>query len=663
MKPFQKIILLVCILLSGTLPAFSQCQGTCGGNLIPNPGFELTTPFCNTMLPMNDRQVIYTDQAGVQSWVGMVPAPPGGIDPTGGSPDYFSPCANFYPDALVCSSDEAAVGIFTYEHLLPTDPQYREYIQAQLLSPLVAGHTYCFSVTVVTPRWFDFGDQFGAWFYNTGPVTQAMNGGDTFFGAGSIINAHPQIQNPPGNYIDTTCQIITGTFCAQGGESWIMLGNFTDDAGTHYLPGGNTINGACYLAMDNLSLYEVCRDASITATAGSITCGQSTTLSAHSNSNDTALTYTWYSSAGDTLHGPGPHVVSPVDTTTYHVIVSSPSLCTSGTDSVTINVFCGLATSLNDTVICSGECYNLLAGPSPGGVPPLSYTWTPAVGGTTAGPYSVCPTATTIYHVSVTDASGASAMDSAIVTVLPNPVADAGADVTICLGDSVQLTGITDAGTSQWINVPAATNYTVAPTVSSAYYLEAQNNGCSTFDTVNITVVLLPVSSFTADPAFMYEDHPLTLITNSSQDCDSCVLDLGDGTVLTGCYDSFRHAYAHTGMYTLTQTVMNAEGCSDTSSITVQVAPLSALWVPNAFSPGRSVNGIFYAKGTSVSEFDMKIFNRWGELLFESTDMSKGWDGTFHNRIVEQDTYVWLITYSDYKGNYKEMKGIVTVLY
>jgi len=58
----------------------------------------------------------------------------------------------------------------------------------------------------------------------------------------------------------------------------------------------------------------------------------------------------------------------------------------------------------------------------------------------------------------------------------------------------------------------------------------------------------------------------------------------------------------------------------------------------------------------------MKIFNRWGELIFESNDLDKGWDGTFHGHPVQQDVYVWLISYRDYKGNPRQQKGTVAVV-
>lgn len=71
-----------------------------------------------------------------------------------------------------------------------------------------------------------------------------------------------------------------------------------------------------------------------------------------------------------------------------------------------------------------------------------------------------------------------------------------------------------------------------------------------------------------------------------------------------------------------------------------------ALYVPNAFTPGPDLkNDVFYAVGEGISEFHLKIFSRWGELIFESDDISEGWDGTYKGRLVQQDLYCWIIDY------------------
>ena len=85
--------------------------------------------------------------------------------------------------------------------------------------------------------------------------------------------------------------------------------------------------------------------------------------------------------------------------------------------------------------------------------------------------------------------------------------------------------------------------------------------------------------------------------------------------------------------------------------------------VPNAFTPdGDGNNDIFYAYGTNIVEFEMMIFDRWGEKLFTSDNLDDGWDGTYKGELVKTETYVWKINYKDIQHNSEVLIGTVTLL-
>jgi gliding motility-associated-like protein len=87
------------------------------------------------------------------------------------------------------------------------------------------------------------------------------------------------------------------------------------------------------------------------------------------------------------------------------------------------------------------------------------------------------------------------------------------------------------------------------------------------------------------------------------------------------------------------------------------------VYVPNAFTPtndGR--NETFSAKGIFVFQYDMKIYDRWGELVFETNDINKGWDGYFHGRKCQQDVYIYEIFAKGSGGQTFSKKGNVTLL-
>lgn len=90
----------------------------------------------------------------------------------------------------------------------------------------------------------------------------------------------------------------------------------------------------------------------------------------------------------------------------------------------------------------------------------------------------------------------------------------------------------------------------------------------------------------------------------------------------------------------------NPEGCVRTFVGTVVINGIYLFFVPNSFTPnGDGVNDLFFPEGEGIdfTNYTMQIFNRWGEVLFESSDASKGWDGTYKGKSLKADTYIWKI--------------------
>ena len=109
-------------------------------------------------------------------------------------------------------------------------------------------------------------------------------------------------------------------------------------------------------------------------------------------------------------------------------------------------------------------------------------------------------------------------------------------------------------------------------------------------------------------------------------------------------------------------TITDDNGCEDTASVTVTVLELD-LAVPNAFSPnGDNNNDVFEIINTLASEFDMKIYNRWGDEVFHSTDLSIGWDGTYKGKEQEIGSYIYVIRLVTIEGKEFNKKGNVTLL-
>jgi gliding motility-associated-like protein len=139
--------------------------------------------------------------------------------------------------------------------------------------------------------------------------------------------------------------------------------------------------------------------------------------------------------------------------------------------------------------------------------------------------------------------------------------------------------------------------------------------------------------------------------------------DFGDGTYSTDS-NSFR-TYIDTGCYEVVQTVWNQFGCKDTSSRVVCVIPFYSLYVPSAFTVNEDTkNSIFNAQGEGVKEYEMRVFNRWGEEVFRTKSLEHGWDGIVQRTgaDAQQDVYVYYVKTVDYKDKRYNYQGKVTLL-
>jgi gliding motility-associated-like protein len=113
--------------------------------------------------------------------------------------------------------------------------------------------------------------------------------------------------------------------------------------------------------------------------------------------------------------------------------------------------------------------------------------------------------------------------------------------------------------------------------------------------------------------------------------------------------------------------VTNEYGCVDTSVQIIWVKPEIHIYIPNCFTPnGDGLNDVFIPKGMGLSEegYKMVIFDRWGEQIFESTELTRGWDGKVKNTnvLAEQGVYAYKIYVKDVRGRAYEFVGHVTCL-
>ena len=123
------------------------------------------------------------------------------------------------------------------------------------------------------------------------------------------------------------------------------------------------------------------------------------------------------------------------------------------------------------------------------------------------------------------------------------------------------------------------------------------------------------------------------------------------------------HEYTEAGTYQVIQTVNNDYGCDDVYSQRVIVRPAITLYIPNAFTPNNDGKNDFFAgDGVGIVEYQMWIYNRWGENIFYSATMDLGWDGTYKGAPVEAGMYVYKFYVVDVDGQDHEYTGGVQLL-
>jgi gliding motility-associated-like protein len=155
-----------------------------------------------------------------------------------------------------------------------------------------------------------------------------------------------------------------------------------------------------------------------------------------------------------------------------------------------------------------------------------------------------------------------------------------------------------------------------------------------------------PQAGLTASPHDTTIFYPEVTVSDFSSGATDCVIFWGDGSSSTSC-DTV-HSYTQTGTYTIMQVVTNSLGCTDTAYVEVIIHPEYLFWVPNAFTPnGNGVNDVFKPKIMGVHNYSFMIFDRWGEKIFETTNIEDGWNGFYQGRLCTNDVFVYKINFRD----------------
>jgi gliding motility-associated-like protein len=286
----------------------------------------------------------------------------------------------------------------------------------------------------------------------------------------------------------------------------------------------------------------------------------------------------------------------------------------------------------------------------------------------------------------VTSAGGCrdTAMDTVIVNALP--VVNFSAD-TVCQGKTTHFAGFTSipngtltswnwnfgdvaSGTSDTTSLQNPAHVFTQAGTFSVTFSATSNMGCVSTQTLAVPVHPLPAAAFSFSPGPVISITDNVAFNNLSSGGVSWTWSFGDNTSPTHAQNPM-HIFTDTGTYVITQIVVSQFGCVDSIKHVLETKDFT-FYIPNAFTPnGDGKNEYFFGKGIGITQYEMWIFDRWGNLIFYCNvnglpqSQPCWWDGTVKGgsgTIVQQDVYVWKVHFTNVFSNTYNYIGTVTVV-
>lgn len=391
-----------------------------------------------------------------------------------------------------------------------------------------------------------------------------------------------------------------------------------------------------------------------------ICSGNNISLTASVQGAVVPYSYSWTDELNNLIGNNDTLNVTPTNDTTYYVTVTDANNCSS-VDSVNVEIYPPLTFDISsDVTICKGdsvllEVMNIQGGSNLG----YTYNWTDGV--QTLGTNSqlqVFPNSNSTYYLTVSN-SCESVLDSVNVFIDSIPVEFQAARYG-CEPFTTQFINLTP-GTNDCVwNFGDGTNGTgciVNHTYTSSGFYDvtltvSNSNGCSSTHTeLNyIEVYPKPIANFYISPSNPDILNPIVNFNNTSLDADSYIWSFEGVGSSTNINPTVTFP-EEPGNYEVNLIANSEEGCSDTTRTIITIMDQLIFYVPNTFTPdnddfNETFQPVFYS-GYDPQDYTLLIFNRWGELIFESHNTSVGWDGTYGNKKVKDGTYIWKIEFKE----------------
>ena len=588
-------------------------------NLVPNGSFEIYNdcPKANS--------AIYTSPSifpTVQNW----------MRPTTGTPDYFNACNLTFNTAGVPANEagyqypnqgNAYVGLINYYNFSTSFDGFREYLQVKLLNPLVAGTEYEFTY-YLSPTGFKSVANISGYF--------SVNKYEDFT-LKTEINVAPQVTNKTPLTDTSSWYKISGTFKAVGGEEWLTMGNFLKDyqCTPYSISTGNpdlNLIGQSYIFIDDVSLIIK------QGIENKYLCNEFDSVKVDVKTN--ILKFKWFDN--DSIQR-SRFFKQESKIWITNTLPDGSSFIESIFILKTSNIYYKL---VSDSSICDKDDLPfILKSNNP------QYLWS-------NGSIDSFTTYNKIgKHWIKSSENGCVRIDTFNINAKPKPPLLYYPDTFFCENSSLIIGNSNYPNDYKFLWNQTDTTKQILVNKTSQNVLAIKDKFCWAFDTIQVTVKPTPIFNISG-PKFLCSDNndTITLVSNI----------FSTNIWFPQNKKSFSLTIDQAGKYW--HTVIDQFGCTNTDTITIKDACNPLFYMPNAFTPnGNNVNDFLNFQGKYIDLFNLKIFNRWGELLYETNEFDSKWDGTFQGNPLPMDVYFYHVNYSSISAEVTFIKfGSFTLL-
>ncbi|MBW8683408.1 Ig-like domain-containing protein [Chitinophaga rhizophila] len=429
-------------------------------------------------------------------------------------------------------------------------------------------------------------------------------------------------------------------------------------------PGGQS--RAVFLAVSGLAYVPI----GVTSDVVKASCGNSDgSINITATGGAFPLTYSWNTTPAQTTE----HAVD-LAAGTYTVTVTDANGCPADfSTEVSEESMILLKALAKPGDLCTGTTTKLWAIPTGGRM--QSYTWEP--GTVTDSSFTISPDTTTTFKLTGIDENGCKVIDSIKITVTEKPEAPLVSAQTICPDSTatLKITNATTPFTYNWYTFPSGGNVTgngdtyTTPAIGTAttWYVEAVNGPCAS-DRTPVTVTPFDRAATPVVKTGTISSTGVTFTWEPVPGATGYIVSVDGSTYAAPSSGNQGTTHVVTGItnqesINIKVIALGPQVCQNSLPGLASAKPKPGeIFIPNAFTPnGDGKNDYFKPEGTSITAIDMKIFNQWGELIYQTNQLT-GWNGTYNGTLQPSGVYTYTVRITMTDKTQVIKKGAINLL-